>query len=321
MTAAYIDQPGPVEAIQVGALPMPDIGPTDVLVAVEAVAANPVDTYVRSGRYRTPLPRPFVVGRDLVGTVAEAPQASGFAPGERVWCNSLGHEGRQGSFAQYAAVPAERLYRLPPVDPEVAVAVAHPAATAFLGWFVHARIEPAQTVFVGGGAGNVGTAAIQMAALAGARVIASSRPEDFEHCRGAGAEVVIDYRDEHLPDRVAMAAPSGVDVIWDTSGHHDFGLVARAAAVGACVLVTAAASPVSSVPLRQLYTRDVRIVGFVISRASVADLAEAATLINHMLSRGLLTARIAEVLPLAQTAQAHRRLEAGEVSGRLVLRP
>lgn len=322
MTAAYVDDLGPAGGIRVGLLPVPVLGSADVLVAVEVVGLNHVDTYVRSGRYPTPVPRPFVVGRDLVGTVAAAPETTGFSAGDRVWCNSLGHEGRQGSFAQYAAVPPERLYRLPDgVDPETAVAVAHPATTAFLGWFVHAQLRPAETVFVGGGGGNVGTAAIQMAAFAGARVIASSRPEDFEHCRLAGAEVVLDYRDQQLAERVAEAAPEAVNIVWDTSGHHDFGLVATAGAPGARVLVTAATSPSSSVPLPQLYTRDVSVLGFVISRASVEDLVAAASLINDMLSHRLLTTQITEVLPLEQTEQAHQRLEAGKVSGRVVLRP
>ncbi len=119
MRAAYITELGPADAIRVGELPVPAIGPTDVLVRVEVVAVDPVDTMVRSGAYPTPTPFPFVVGRDLVGTVAVAPPgAAGFAPGDRVWCNSLGHGGRQGSFAGYAPVPAERLYHLPAaVDP------------------------------------------------------------------------------------------------------------------------------------------------------------------------------------------------------------
>jgi NADPH:quinone reductase-like Zn-dependent oxidoreductase len=98
------------------------------------VAVNPVDTYVRTGRSRTPVAFPFVVGRDLVGTVAAVgSEAVPFRVGDRVWCNSLGHEGRQGSFAELAVVPADRLYPLPQgVDPGLAVAVAHPAGTAYL---------------------------------------------------------------------------------------------------------------------------------------------------------------------------------------------
>src|SRR4029453_17809819 len=73
MTAAYVTDLGPAESIQVGELPLPVAGPTDVLVAVDAVAVNPVDAFIRAGRYRTPIPFPFVIGRDLVGTVFQAP--------------------------------------------------------------------------------------------------------------------------------------------------------------------------------------------------------------------------------------------------------
>lgn len=136
-----------------------------------------------------------------------------------VWCNSLGHDGRQGSFASYAVVPSERSYRLPPgVDPATAVAAAHPAATAYLGPFAHGRISPAAIVYIGGGAGNVGLMAVTMAARAGARVICSARPDDAQICRAAGAEVVVDYRDPDLAVRLKDAMPNGVDIFWDTSG-------------------------------------------------------------------------------------------------------
>lgn len=100
----------------------------------------------------------------------------------------------------------------------------HPAATAYLGWFVHAQLRAGETVYVGGAAGNVGSAATAIARAAGARVLASARPEDHDGCRVAGADVVIDYRDPDLHERLRAAAPAGVDVFWDTSGHHDLGL-------------------------------------------------------------------------------------------------
>jgi len=118
------------------------------------VAANPVDAFVRSGRYPTVVTFPFVLGRDLVGTVAACGPDAGFRVGDRVWANSLGHDGRQGTFAVYAAVPAERCYRLSGgIDPELAVAAAHPATTAYLAWFVHACLHAGQCVYLGGGAG------------------------------------------------------------------------------------------------------------------------------------------------------------------------
>ncbi|MGW5673141.1 alcohol dehydrogenase catalytic domain-containing protein [Micromonospora sp. NPDC003776] len=90
MHAAYIERPGPAAEIRHGELPAPRPGPTDVLVDVLATTVNHVDTFVRSGAFRTPLPLPFVVGRDLVGRVTEArPGAPGFAVGDLVWCNSV----------------------------------------------------------------------------------------------------------------------------------------------------------------------------------------------------------------------------------------
>lgn len=324
MAAAYIDALGPADSIQYGELPVPAVGPTDVLVAVEAVVVDPVDTFVRAGRFPTPTPFPFVVGRDLVGTVASyGPGVRGFAEGDRVWADSAGHGGRQGSFAEYAAVPADRLYHLPAgVDPVTAVAVAHPAATAFLGLFRHGGLHTGQAVYVGGGAGNVGTAAVQLAAAAGARVVVSAREDDFAHCRRAGAQTVVDYRDPELGDRIRSVAPDGLDVYWDTSGHHDLDLAAGLVARGGRIVLSAGMQARPEVPVGTVYTRDIALVGFVISNATVEELADAADLINERLADGTLTTRIADELPLSAAGEAHRRVEQGETSGmRVVLRP
>lgn len=318
--AAYVDRLGPAGTIRIGELPVPDLGPDDVLVAVTAVSVNPVDTYVRSGRYDTPVPLPFIVGRDLVGTVAATGAAvRGLAVGDPVWADSLGHAGRQGAATELAVVGRDRLYRLPPgVDPEIAVAVAHPAVTAYLGWFLRARIRPGWTVFVGGGAGNVGIAATQLARRAGARVIASARDAHRDRCLAAGADTVVDYRSADLARLIRAQAPDGVDVYWDTSGTNDTDVAAAVLRPGGRMLVTAARAPVT-VALAPLYTHDIAIDGFVLSRAGAGELAQAADLINDMLAAGELTTRITDRLPLERAAEAHRRIEAGEVDGRLLL--
>jgi NADPH:quinone reductase-like Zn-dependent oxidoreductase len=318
--AAFVEQRGPAESIRIDRLPVPELGPDDVLVRVGAVSVNPVDTYVRSGRYDTPIPLPFIVGRDLVGTVAEVGSAvRDLTEGDAVWANSLGHAGRQGAATELAVVARERLYRLPDgVDPLVAVAVAHPAVTAYLGWFLRARIRPGWTVYVGGGAGNVGVSAIEMARFAGARVVASARDTHRDRCLAAGADAVVDYRSPDLAGLIRAAAPDGVDVYWDTSGTNDTDVAAAVLKPGGRMLVTAARSPVT-VALAPLYTRDVSIDGFVISRASAAEFADAAALINTLLAADRLTTRITRHLPLDQAAQAHRLMEQGGVDGRLLL--
>ncbi|MFB9569575.1 NADPH:quinone reductase [Saccharopolyspora hordei] len=321
--AAYVTELGPPERIEVGPLPVPDLGPTDVLVRTEALAVNRVDTLVRSGWYPTPTPFPFIIGRDLVGTVTAAgPGAAGFRPGDRVWCNSLGHDGRQGSFAQDVVVAAGRLYHLPDgVDATEAVAVLHPAGTACLGLFREARLGPADTVVVAGGAGAVGSAVVELAAAAGAHVVATASERDAAWCRSSGARAVVDHHAPDHVDRLRDAVPHGADVYWDTSGHHDLAAIAPLLAPGARVVLTATARPTVDLPARHFYTHDISVHGFVISRATVSELAEAARTINARLADGTLRPRVGARLPLAEAAEAHRRQEAGRTGGRIVVLP
>jgi NADPH:quinone reductase-like Zn-dependent oxidoreductase len=321
--AAYVTELGPPERIQAGQLPVPAPGPTDVLVRTDVLAVDQVDTLVRSGAYPTPTPFPFVIGRDLAGTVAAAgPGATGFSEGDRVWCNSLGHGGRQGSFAQEVVVAAERLYHLPAgVNPEQAVAVAHTAGTACVGLFRHARLRAGETIIVGGGAGGVGSAVTQLAAAARAHVIATAAKEDFGWCRQNGAARVIDYRDPEVTARLAEAVAPGADVYWDTSGHQDLQAIIPLLARGARVLLTATSSPTSTLPGQYYYTHDISVRGFVISNASASDLAAAAKTINAGLADGTLRPRIGARMPLIQAAEAHRLQETGKVSGRILVLP
>lgn len=342
MRAAYIKRLGPADEIVYGELPDPLPTPGEVLVEVAAVAVNPVDVLIRAGRYRTPMTFPFVIGRDLVGRVVEVPRlhtpprldapgpdlpggdgsatgghlAGPFAPGDWVWCDSLGHAGRQGSFADLAVVSTDRLYPLPAgADPVTTVAALHSMATAWLGLFRHARLHPGESVLIGGAAGGVGSAAVQLAAAAGARVVATAHPRDTGWCRSLGAAEVLDYRDYQLP-------PGSVDVFWDTYGAQDLALAARALRVGGRIVLAAAAQPTVELPLRAIYTKDITMVGFAISNASVPDLAGAAAAINERLAAGTLRVRVAQVLQLSQAARAHAWLESDErPSGKLVLRP
>ena len=319
MRAAFITRTGPPESISAGRLPVPARGPADVLVSVQAVAVNQVDTYIRSGRWPTPLPFPFVVGRDLVGTVTDGDGAGTFSPGEAVWCNSLGHAGRQGPAAEYAVVPADRLYRLPAgADPVRAVAYLHPAATAFIGLHLRARLQAGDTVLVGGAAGSIGGCVTRFAVAAGARVIATARPEDHQRCRDLGAHAVLDYRDPGLPGQVDSLAPDGVDLHWDTSGHGELGAAVALVRPGGVILVTAGRQPQPPTPLWPLYTRDISVIGFVISRATAADLAAAARTINASIAAGDIPVTIADVLALDRMAEAHARVESGQ-RGRIVV--
>lgn len=257
--AAYSTELGSPDVIVYGELPRPVPGPTDVLVRVEAVAVNQVDTFVRSGAYRTPTPFPFVLGRDLVGTVAEVgPGATGFGVGERVWSHSLGHAGRQGVTAGYGVVGADRLYHLPDgVDPARAAAVLHPVATAHLALFRHAGLKPGETVLVVGGAGNVGRVATALARTAGARVLAVARAETAPECHEAGAAAVVDHRDHDATEQLRRLAPGGVDVHLDTSGHPDLDAALSLVGHGARIVLMAGLTARPVLPVGAVYPRDI----------------------------------------------------------------
>ncbi|MDE3180083.1 MAG: NADPH:quinone reductase, partial [Acidobacteriota bacterium] len=217
MKAAFIENPGPPESIHYGDLPNPIVGVTQVLVKVKAVTVNPADTYIRSGAYPIPLPRPFIIGRDMVGVVVSAgPRVTRFAPGQRVWCNNQGYSGRQGTFAEFLAIDEDLLYPLPDgIDEQEAVAVVHSALTACTG-LVKAAVKPGETIFIRGGSGNVGSAVLQIARQKGAQVVVTAgSPAKAKRCLELGASRAIDYKSEDFVAALREFAPEGVDVYWD----------------------------------------------------------------------------------------------------------
>jgi len=320
MRAAFFRRPGPPEAVEVGELPVPTPGPADVLVAVEVAAINPTDTLIRSGRWPTLMPLPFVTGCDLVGTVTAAGAGSGFSSGDRVWSNSLGHAGRQGTCAEYAVVPCDRLYLLP--DGAVATEAAasfHSAATAYIGLHYRARARAGQTILVGGAAGSIGSALVRYASEAGLRVIATARPADHARCLQQGASAVFDFADPDLADRVLDAAPGGADIHWDTSGRMALNTMDPMTASGGNIIVTAGEKPQPpETSLLPIINRDISVIGFAISRATAPELADAAQAINRHLASGGFTAKPSDIMPLDKTAEAHALIESHKAARAII---
>ncbi|MDI3423939.1 NADPH:quinone reductase [Streptomyces luteolus] len=322
MFAAYIEQFGAPDQIRHGELPAPRPGPADVIVDVEVSAVNHVDTFVRSGAWRTDVRLPFVIGRDLVGTVTSTGSSVvGFSPGDRVWCNSLGYAGRQGAAAEQALVAADRLYHLPEgVAAADAVAVAHPAATAHLALFTHGRLRVGETVVVLGAGGNVGSALVLMAARAGARVVAVAGAGSAERVRALGAAEFVDYRDPDTVERIRRAAPRGVDMYLDTSARNDLTTAVDLLARRGRIVLLAGLDTTPTLPAGRLYVKDCSVVGFAISQASADELADAAAHINLLLADGSLRPSAVHEMPLSEAAAAHRLLDEGKARGKIVLR-
>lgn len=312
-----IDAHGPADTIRVGDLPMPVPGPDEVLVRVEHGAVNHVDTFVRSGAWRTPMAFPFVVGRDAVGTVVDAGAAAAdaFPPGTAVWTNSLGHDGRDGALAEFVRVPRERLYRRrPEISGADMAALCHPAATAWLALFHHGGLQAGQRVLIVGGGGNVGGAAVQLAVRAGAHVLASARPAAHDGLRAVGAVPVLSRRALGTDD-----LGGEVDLIVDTAGTNDLESYVPALSHGGRIVLLAGMASSVPLPVGRLYLNGGTVTGFTISRTPASDLALAAHRLNDMIATAGLRPGPTTVVPLDQVADAHRRLEAGEVRGKIVV--
>lgn len=330
MRAAHLLQTGAPEVIRVGAIADPEPGPRDVLVRVGACAVNPIDTYVRSGAVAFPLPRPFVVGCDLAGeVVAVGSEVATLRPGMRVWGSNQGLLGRQGTFAELAAVDERWLYPTPDgVDDRDAAAAALVSITAHLGLVTHAAVRPGETVFVNGASGGVGTAVVQVARAIGARVVGTAGTEaKRRRLLEAGAEAVFDYRRDDLVAAARAACPQGIQVYWETQREPAFDRAVELLADEGRIVVMAGRDARPAFPVGPFYVKGCRMVGFAMFKADWRLQAAAAADLNRWLADGRLRVPIDRILPLEETARAHGLQEAstvgrsGALAGKIVIVP
>lgn len=330
MKAAYLEQTGPPENIIIGEMPKPQPTGSQVLVKVEAVDVNPIDTYVRSGMVAMPLPFPYIIGCDLAGTVESVgPQARRFKAGDRVWGSNQGLLNRQGTFAEYAAVDEAWLYPTPPeVSSEHAVAIALVGITAYLGLVRDAKVHAGDLVFVNGGTGGVGSAVVQISKALGARVITTAgSPQKVDRCRGLGADLAINYKTEDVDARVKEFAPQGVSVWWETLREPNFDRAVGLLGPRGRMVIMAGREARPPFPVGPFYVKGCSLYGFAMFNATADEQRAAANDINRWLVEGKLKANIDRVLPLDQAAAAHRLQEentlhkAGTLVGKIVLRP
>jgi NADPH2:quinone reductase len=330
MKAAFIHETGAPDKIVYGDLPDPKPTGSQVLVKVGAVSINPIDTYLRNGANYWELPKPYILGCDLAGTVvAVGPEARRFGVGSRVFGSNQGLLGRQGTFAELAAVDETWLYATPDgVADETAAAVALVGITAHLGLFQHAQLQPGETIFVHGGTGGVGSMVVQMAKIIGARVITTGGSD--EKCAAArelGADVCLNYKTQNIADEVKKFAPQGVNVFWETLREPNFDEIVPLLAERGRIVLMAGRDARPAFPVGPFYVKGCSLHGFVMFKATPTEQRHAAEEIARWLASGKLRAQISTVLPLAKAAEAHRLQEentlrkAGTIAGKIVLRP
>lgn len=321
MRAVVFDQPGAPDVLRVGEAPDPQPAEGELLVKVHATAVNRADLLQRRGAYPPPSGASPILGLELAGEV-ERP-AGQWRAGDRVMAVVTG-----GGYAELAAVPAGVALPVPAgLSYEQAAAIPEAFLTAYLNLFTLGRLAADEAVLIHAGASGVGTAAIQLARAAGARVLVTAGSDaKLALCSELGAEVAINYRREAFQERVREATGGrGVDLVLDFVGapYWEPNLAALATG-GRLMLIGFLGGSRGQIDLGPILTKSLTVAGTTLRRTPLAQkIALARAFADFALprfERGELRPVIDRVYPLEQAAAAHSALEANQSAGKVVLR-
>ena len=339
MKAALIHENGPPEALRYEDVEPLPVGPRDAMIKVRATSVNWFDVMGRSGEYSAFKNFPHILGGDIAGEVVEVgSEVTNAKPGDRVlvyatvacgqceYCligqpNICQHykyygSGVWGGYAQYFTGRAANLIQL---DEGLDFGECASINVAFLtAWHMlqRADIRAGEDILIQAAASGVGAGAVQMAKLAGLRVIGTAgSDEKVEICRALGADVVIAYRRQDIGDGIRAAAPDGVDVFWETRRTPDFDLAVDTMAECGRMVLMAGRDARPPFPVGPFYLKQCTLHGTAMLKASAADQRVCAEDISQWLASGALRPRVDRILHLSDAAEAHALQERSTVGG------
>jgi NADPH2:quinone reductase len=319
MRAVVIHQFGDPKMLKVEEVPTPEPHGDEVLVAIKAASINPSDVKNVAGTmHGTTLPR--IPGRDFAGTVVKG---AGDLIGREVW-GTGGDIGftRDGSHAEYILLPRTAVAPKPAsLSMEAAATAGLVFVTAWAAMKTAAGVSSGETALIVGAAGGVGSAAVQIAKAAGARVIGVVRSDDdFPTARQNGADEVINARSSNIVEAVrSITKERGADVVFDTSGMM-FAECVEIAAMGARIpVITAPADGKASFNLRNVYRKEIRVLGVDTRRLDAVASAKLLTQMAANFESGQFRAKPGKPLPLSAAVEAYEQAARG--GGRIVLEP
>ncbi|WP_406437862.1 NADP-dependent oxidoreductase [Streptomyces sp. NBC_00631] len=299
---------GGPETLEYAGTGIPEPGPGQVLVRVAGAGVNPGDAVLRSGRVPELVELPWTPGNDVAGVVEQVGEGvTRFAPGDGVY--GMLPVSRRGAYAEFTVAPAGALAPAPG-NLELALAAAVPlvAVTAWQALAVLARVRPGDRVLIHAAAGGVGHVAVQLAKELGAYVIGTARPGRHELLRGLGADELIDYTTTAFESAVAPV-DTVLDLVGGSYGPRSLDVLRPGG-----LLVGASIDP--GTDEGQAAERGVRYVW--VTAAPSGELLER---ITERIETGRLRVLVQETYPLSEAAEAHRAIEAGRTTGKLVLVP
>jgi len=323
MRAIDITTPGGPEVLRITDVPDPVPAPGEVLVEITAAGVNRADLMQRQGLYPPPPGAPSYPGLECSGRItALGPGATGWTAGDEVCALLSG-----GGYAEQVSVPAGQLLPLPGgVTLADAAGIPEVACTVYSNVFQLAALAPGETLLVHGGASGIGTMAIQLARAFGARVACTAgTPAKLARCRELGAELAISYRDEDFGQAVAeFTGGRGADVILDIMGAAYLARnVAALAADGRLVIIGLQGGAKADLDLGQLLRKRASVRATSLrARPAEQKAAIVAAVREHvwpLISAGRVVPVIDRILPLADAADAHRLMESGTHTGKILL--
>ena len=311
MQAMAIDRFGPPSVLESRTMPVPKVGPSEVLIALHAAGVGIWDAKIRDGTWAEGDERfPLVLGTDGAGVVAaRGARVRRLRVDDRVWAYAFGNR-KGGFYAEYVAVKAENVGKVPPdLDLLQAGAGAVTGLTALQG-IDQLRLRDGATVLIFGGSGAVGSLAVRMARFKGARVLATASGADATaFVQELGAEAAIDARQPDAVERLRELVPDGLDAVFATAGGEALDRLLE------LVRSDGRISYPNGVEPKPQARRGVRVLHY----DAVANPRKFAEL-ERVFEEGRVRVPIAQAYPLAEAAGAHARVERGQVLGRVVLK-
>ncbi|MET0285666.1 MAG: zinc-dependent alcohol dehydrogenase family protein [Polyangiales bacterium] len=310
MQAVVLTRFGGPDAFELRDVPVPAVGPRQVRVRVHATAINPLDYQIRRGDYPTLVPLPAIIGHDISGVIEElGSHVTEFAVGDEVYYTPRIFGGA-GSYAEQHVADVELVGRKPAnLSHLEAASLTLVGGTVWESFVTRAQLSVGETVLIHGGAGGVGSIAIQVAKAIGARVITTARAQNHAFVRSLGADEAIDHTSTDYVDAVvALTSGQGVDVVFDTIGGDSLAKSPRVLAdSGRVVSIVDIPQPQNLV---EAWGKNAAY-HFVFTRQNRGKLDALTTLVE----RGLVKPVLGATLPLARIGEAHVLLENGSARG------
>ncbi|WIX80461.1 NAD(P)H-quinone oxidoreductase [Amycolatopsis carbonis] len=321
MYAITTREPGGPEVLEWTEVPDPSPGPGEVLLDVAASAVNRADLLQRQGNYPPPPGSSGTIGLECSGTIAELGEGvEGWQVGDEVCALLAG-----GGYAERVVVPAGQLLPVPgEVELLAAAGLPEVACTVWANVVMHAKLTEGQTLLVHGGAGGIGTHAIQVGKALGATVaVTAGSPERLERCRQLGADITINYKEQDFVE-VLRAETKGADVILDNMGAKYLQRNVDALRTdGRLVIIGMQGGVKGELNIGSLlgkrasvFAAGLRFRPLDQKAAIVADVRER---LWPLVEDGSVKPIIGQVVPMAEAASAHRMLEEGSVFGKILL--